>query len=122
MTHSETMAGRVPLPNVCGANFCVVVVAVLLLLFARTESRQHVSFSGAALRVASADRQMCNELGESRRGHQLCLTPMKAIWISVCKCVGRGSQLLGCSGQPGSARYWSSSPREGEDLLGWQER
>ncbi|XDA73426.1 hypothetical protein R6Z07F_003649 [Ovis aries] len=61
------MAGRVPLPNVCGANFCVVVVAVLLLLFARTESRQHVSFSGAALRVASADRQMCNELGWEKR-------------------------------------------------------
>lgn len=81
-----------------------------------------MAFSGAALRVASADRQMCNELCESRRGRQLCLIPTKAIWISVCECAGRGSRVLGRSGQPGSIQYRSSSPREGEDLLGWQER
>lgn len=102
--------------------FVVLTSALSLLLFARTELRQHVAFSGAALRVASADRQMCNELSESRRGRQLCLIPVQAIWTSFCKCVGRGSQLLGCSGQPGSVRHWPSSPREGEDLLGWQER
>ncbi|CAI9175110.1 unnamed protein product [Rangifer tarandus platyrhynchus] len=101
--------------------FVVLISALFFFFFfARTELRQLVAFSGAALHVASADRQMCNELRESRRGRQLCLIPLKAIWISVCKSVGRGSQLLGCSGQPGSVRYRSSSPSKGEDLLGWQ--